>query len=79
MITSPIGAILSENLKSVIGWYGMYFMCAGFSLISKFVLRAYKEFEDTKGGRQKSLSWKTDKTMANKMKRKTNIEYRTLH
>ena len=37
-----------------------------------------KEFNDTRG-RQKSLSWKTDKTMANKMKRKTNIEYRTLH
>ena len=30
-------------------------------------------------GRQKSLSRKTDKTMANKMKRKTNIEHTTLH
>ena len=30
-------------------------------------------------GRQKSLSRNTDKTMANKMKRKTNIENTTLH
>ena len=30
-------------------------------------------------GRQKSLSRKTDKTMANKMKRKTYIEHTTLH
>ena len=30
-------------------------------------------------GRQKSLSRKTDKTMANEMKRKTNIEHTTLH
>ena len=30
-------------------------------------------------GRQKSLRRKTDKTIANKMKRKTNIEHTTLH
>ena len=30
-------------------------------------------------GRQKSFSKKTDKTMANKMKRRKNIEYTTLH
>ena len=30
-------------------------------------------------GRRKSFSRKTDKTMANKMKRKTNIEHTTLH
>ncbi|XP_071165053.1 apicoplast pyruvate carrier 1-like isoform X1 [Mytilus edulis] len=37
VITSPIGAILSDNLKSVIGWYWMFIMCAAFSLISVII------------------------------------------
>lgn len=41
VITSPIGAILSENLQSVIGWYGMYFMVAAFSLISVVITYKY--------------------------------------
>ena len=46
--------------------------CQGLNSVEK------KEFEDTKG-KDRIVSRKTDKTMVNKMKRKTNIEHTTLH
>ena len=46
---------------------------------SRLISDALKGIPRYQRGRQKSLSRKTDKTMANKMKRKTNIEHTTLH
>ncbi|XP_041369549.1 uncharacterized protein LOC121383508 [Gigantopelta aegis] len=34
VITNPIGAILTSQLKAVIGWYGMFFMVSAFSFAS---------------------------------------------
>ena len=36
MITNPVGAILTSQLKGVIGWYGMFFMVSAFSFSSKW-------------------------------------------
>jgi hypothetical protein len=32
-ITGPIGAILASNLSDVIGWFGMFALVSGFTLI----------------------------------------------
>ena len=52
-------------------------------LVDKFVQRIREKLKERvrryQRGRQKSLSRKTDKTVANKIKRKTNIEHTTLH
>ena len=45
----------------------------------KYLTRAIKGIRRYQRGRQKSLSRKASKTMANKMKRKANIEHTTLH
>ena len=45
-------------------------------ILLQYVLKGIRRYQR---GRQKSLSRKTDKTMVNKMKRKTNIEQTTLH
>ncbi|KAH9515447.1 hypothetical protein Btru_014469 [Bulinus truncatus] len=34
IVTAPLGAFLSQSLKSSIGWNGMFFLVAGFSFIS---------------------------------------------
>ncbi|CAL1545164.1 unnamed protein product [Lymnaea stagnalis] len=48
MITAPLGALLSQNLKSSIGWNGLFFMVSGFSFLG-FVLTIMFRGKDKKG------------------------------
>ena len=70
--------------KNDIYWAHKVFECvkhlseySNLSLISNSAVT--KGIQIYQRGRQKSFSRKTDKTMANKMNQKTNIEHTTLH
>ncbi|XP_071085862.1 apicoplast pyruvate carrier 1-like isoform X1 [Haliotis cracherodii] len=48
VITAPVGAILTSQLKSIIGWYGMFFVVSGFSF-SSFILMFVFKVKNSKG------------------------------
>ncbi|KAL8595959.1 hypothetical protein ACOMHN_018271 [Nucella lapillus] len=43
VVTCPIGAVLTSSLKSQIGWYGMFYMVAGFSFVSFWLTMMFKQ------------------------------------
>ncbi|XP_046547474.1 oxalate:formate antiporter-like isoform X2 [Haliotis rubra] len=48
VITAPVGAVLTSQLKGIIGWYGMFFVVSGFSF-SSFILMFVFQVKNSKG------------------------------
>ncbi|KAH9498550.1 hypothetical protein Btru_007039 [Bulinus truncatus] len=48
IVTAPLGAFLSQTLKSSIGWNGMFFLVAGFSFVS-FILTVLFHAKNKRG------------------------------